>query len=273
MSVNPLLNIALRAARKAGEHIARAHGTLAASQIHAKAAYDFVTDIDRQAEKIIIDTIKRSYPTHAILAEESGEITHGNPQYQWIIDPLDGTTNFIFGIPHYAVSIAIAIEGKVQHGVVLDPIKQEEFTASRGAGAQLNNKRIRVSKRSSLEGSLLGTGIPFGDHPESKIDDYLSTLKAFLPHIAGIRRAGAASLDLAYVACGRLDGFWEMNLQPWDLAAGCLLVQEAGGLVSDFNAGHRYLETGNVICATPKVFKAMTQRIKAHTPQAATPHP
>ncbi len=257
--MNPLLNIALKAARKAAQYIARAQDQLTHDQIEQKGSNDYVTSVDKNAEKIIIDVITQTYPSHSILAEESGQ-TPQESDYQWVIDPLDGTTNFIFGIPHFAVSIGLLYKGVPEHAIVVDVIKQEEFTASRGGGAFLNGRRMRVKSRTSLSGSLIGTGVPFNQHNEQKIEAYLKILKNFmLQNTSGVRRMGAASLDLAYVAAGRLDGFWEFGLKPWDIAAGCLLVLEAGGLVGDFKGGHDYITSGNIIAGSPKVFKSVAQ--------------
>ena len=215
--MQPLLNIAMRAARRAGDLIVKSLSRLDSLKIDSKGRNDFVTDIDRKAEADIIATIHRSYPDHAILAEESGR--SGESEFVWIIDPLDGTTNFLHGFPVFAVSIALQQKGRLQHGVVYDPMRQEFFTASRGDGAQLEGKKIRVSSQRTLEGSLIGTGLPFRA-AVSYIDEYLAMLKVVMSTAAGVRRPGAASLDLAYVAAGRIDGFWEFGLSPWDTAAG-----------------------------------------------------
>lgn len=256
--MHPMLNIAIRAARAAGNIIVRASDRIDRLDIIIKADNDFVTQIDQQAEKEIITILKNAYPDHSFLAEESGR--HDGNEYQWIIDPLDGTTNFLHGFPQYAVSIALKHRERLDQAVVYDPLRQELFTASRGAGAHLNDRRIRVSNRSSLEGALLGTGFPFKQ--QHHLQTYLQTLEALFPMTAGIRRPGSAALDLAYVAAGRLDGFWEIGLSTWDMAAGVLLILEAGGLVSDFSGDNQYLETGNIVAANPKVFKAMLQKIK-----------
>jgi myo-inositol-1(or 4)-monophosphatase len=261
--MHPTLNIAIRAARRAGNIIVRSMDQLDRIDITTKAPNDFVSDVDRKAEQAIIETLHESFPDHGILAEETGESASGdNKEYQWIIDPLDGTTNFLHGFPQFAVSIALAHKGRLEHGVVYDPVSQELFTASRGGGAQLNDRRIRVTARKGLEGALLGTGFPFKQ--QQHLDTYLATFKALFPMTAGIRRPGSAALDLAYVAAGRLDGFWEIGLNPWDMAAGVLLIQEAGGLVSDFGGGNDFLKTGNLVAGNPKVFKAMLQAIKPH---------
>ncbi len=221
---------------------------------------DFVTAVDRQAEQAIIDVIHRSYPDHAILAEESG-LSPGD-DFVWVVDPLDGTTNFLHGFPQFAVSIGLKHRGRLEHGVVFDPLRNELFTASRGSGAQLNERRIRVSNRAGLGGALLGTGFPF--RAIEDLETYLRTLQALIPATAGIRRAGAAALDLAYVAAGRLDGFWEFNLNEWDMAAGALLVQEAGGMIASPGGGETWLTSGNIVAASPRVLSDMLQCIGPH---------
>ena len=262
--MQPMLTIALRAARKAGEMIARATEQLDSVRVDEKKANDFVTEIDRASEKEIIYQLKKAFPDHAFLGEESGASGPADAEYRWIIDPLDGTTNFIRGIPHFAISIACEYRGQLEHALVLDPIRREEFSASRGRGAQLNGRRIRVSERKSLDGALIGTGIPFKSRCEPFIPAYMQSLQAVAEKTAGVRRAGAAALDLAYVAAGRLDAFWEISLQPWDIAAGALLIREAGGLIADFNGGNGYMENGNVVCGNPKCFKAVLQLIQPH---------
>ena len=257
--MHPMLNIGIRAARAAGDLIVRYMDRVEGLPVTSKGRNDFVSQVDREAERLIIDVIHKAYPSHAILAEESG--ASGDGEFVWIIDPLDGTTNFLHGFPQFAVSIGVRHRGEMAQGVVYDPLRQELFTASRGHGAQLNNRRIRVSRLHSLEGALLGTGFPFRSHKH--LDLYLDTFRLFFPDSAGIRRAGAATLDLAYVACGRLDGFWEIGLSPWDIAAGMLLIQEAGGLVSDLNDNGDCMETGNVLAGNPQVHKAMLARISA----------
>ena len=259
--MHPMLNIAIRAARKAGDIITRSCDQLDSLTITSKSKNDYVSEVDRRAEQLIIDTIRKAYPDHSILAEESGSHNSGN-EYEWIIDPLDGTTNFLRAVPQYAVSIALKHKNKLDQAVVYDPIKQELFTASRGRGAQLNNKRIRVSPIKGIEGALLGTGMPYKETHNAILEDYLAMLREFIPESAGIRRAGSASLDLAYVAAGRFDGFWEYDLKEWDIAAGILLIEEAGGMISDFEGGFDYLKSGNVIAAGPKLFKHMLQVIK-----------
>lgn len=260
--MEPMVNIALRAARKAGENIVRASDDLDRFDVMAKGVNNFVTEVDIAAEREIIYHLHKAYPEHAILGEESGLTGDREAEYRWVIDPLDGTTNFVRGIPHYAVSIACLHRGKLEHAVIVDPVRREEFTASRGRGAQLNGRRIRVSKRTSLEGALLGTGIPFKDHCDDRLAPYSKSMELLAGQCAGIRRAGAASLDLAYVAAGRLDAFWEIGLAEWDIAAGALLVREAGGLVADMDASDNYLKSGNIVCGNPKCFKAVLQVTK-----------
>ncbi len=255
--MHPMLNIAIRAARAAGDTIVREMDRVSDISADLKGKNDFVSEVDKQAEYIIIETIKNAYPDHAFLAEESGK--SGNSEYIWIIDPLDGTTNFLHGFPHFAVSIALQFKERLDQAVIYDPVKQELFTASQGKGAQLNNKKIRVSPQKTIEGALLGTGFPFKE--EHDVDRFIGNFKSFFPEAAGIRRAGAASLDLAYVACGRLDGFWEYDLKPWDIAAGALLVQEAGGINSEISGGVNFLESGNIVSANPKLLKEMLKML------------
>jgi len=260
--MHPLLNIGMRAARRAGDLIVRSLPRLDSIQIDTKGRNDFVTDVDRKAEAEIIATVRKSYPEHAFFGEESGR--SGEGEFVWIIDPLDGTTNFLHGFPSFAVSIAIQQKNRLQHAIVYDPMRQEFFTASRGEGAQLEGKKIRVSAQKTLEGSLIGTGFPFraGD---LHIDQYLATLKLIMSVAAGVRRPGAASLDLAYVAAGRLDGFWEFGLSPWDTAAGVLLIQEAGGRVGT-PTGADYTLGANIVAGNPKVYEALLAAIGPLTP-------
>lgn len=264
--MQPMLNIALRAARSAGELIVRSTERLDVISVNEKEAKDYVSEIDRAAEQVIVNALRKAYPNHGILAEEGGALegSGDGADYQWIIDPLDGTTNFVRGVPHYAVSIACKYRGRLEHAVVLDPVRQEEFTASRGRGAALNGRRLRVSSRKSLEGALLGTGFPFRDGQLDNLDSYLNMFRALVGQTAGLRRAGAASLDLAYVAAGRFDGFWELGLQPWDMAAGVLLIREAGGVVTDIRGGDRAMKTGNVVGGTLRVHQALLDTIKPH---------
>ena len=260
--MHPTMNIAVKAARRAASIINRASLQLDLVTVQSKSPNDFVTEIDRAAEAAIIEVLRETYPQHGILAEESGE--SGQSEYQWIIDPLDGTTNFIHGFPQYAISIALARKGVLEQAVIFDPTRNELFTATKGSGAFLNDRRIRVSKRTRLNESLIGTGFPFREFDH--IDPYLAIFRELAQKTAGIRRPGAAALDLAYVACGRLDGFWEFGLKPWDMAAGTLLIQEAGGLVSDLAGESGFLASGNVVAGTPKVFAQLLPVIQAHRP-------
>lgn len=247
-----MLNIALKAARAACTIMNRASDNLSSLEVHKKAHHDYVSEVDMACERTIIDILREAYPTHQILAEETGVTGPEKSAFQWIIDPLDGTTNFLHGFPQYAVSIALKRENEVIEAVVADPVANEVFTATRGVGAFVNGRRLRVSKRSQMAEALVGTGFPF-----RRTDDYDAFLKVFkevAQSTSGLRRAGAASLDLAYVAAGRLDAFWEANLKSWDMAAGSLLVLEAGGLVTDFKGESDYLEKGQIIAGTPKIF-------------------
>jgi myo-inositol-1(or 4)-monophosphatase len=214
--------------------------------------------VDRAAETAIIQELRGKFPNHAILAEESG--AHGGNEFEWIIDPLDGTTNYLHGFPQWSVSVGLRVRGRMEVGVVYDPLHEELFTAERGGGAQLNDRRLRVSERRSLDGALIGTGIPFRE--QGHLEVYLQMLRAMIEETAGIRRPGSAALDFAYVAAGRLDGFWELNLAPWDFAAGALLVAEAGGTVTDLAGGERFFDTCNVVAGGLKVHRAMLQRLK-----------
>ena len=254
--MHPMLNTAVKAARKAAAIINRASLDLDLIRVSTKGRRDFVTEVDRAAEAAIIETLSTAYPQHAFLAEESGASqTAKDAEYTWIIDPLDGTTNFIHGFPQYAVSIGLRHRGQLSQAVVYDPTRNELFTASRGRGAYLNDRRIRVSRRAQLRECLIGTGFPF--RQLEHLDEYVRMFKRITEETAGIRRPGAAALDLAYVAAGRLDGFWEFGLSPWDMAAGTLIIVEAGGLVSDFDGEENYLFTGNVVCGTPKVHEQL----------------
>jgi myo-inositol-1(or 4)-monophosphatase len=259
-AMHPMLNTAVKAARRAGNLINRAAQNLDILTVSEKAANEFVSEVDREAERAIIKVLLEAYPKHAILAEESGAT--GASEFQWIIDPLDGTTNFLHGFPQYAVSIALARKDVVVQGVIYDPVRNDLFTASRGSGAYLNDHRIRVSKRSRLRDSLIGTGFPFREF--SSIDAYLAMFRDMTQKTAGVRRAGAAALDLAYVAAGRLDGFWEFGLSPWDMAAGSLLITEAGGMVGDLQGNSGYLKSGNIAAGNPKVFAQLLQVIQPH---------
>ena len=257
--MHPLLNIAVTAARKAGDIIVRHLDRVDRLAVKAKEHNDFVSQVDRLAEEEIIYTIRKAHPDHAILAEESGAHP-GSSEFQWIIDPLDGTTNFLHSFPVFSVSIAVKHRGRLEHSVVYDPLRQELFTASRGGGAQLDDKRIRVTALKTLEGALIGTGFPFRENQNLEL--YMRMFEVMARQTAGLRRAGSAAQDLAYVAAGRLDGFWEMDLKPWDIAAGVLLIQEAGGLVGHFDGTLGIPENGDILVGGEKIFKAMAQDFK-----------
>ena len=264
--MHPMMNTAVKAARKAGSIINRASLDLDLVKVAAKGRSDFVTEIDRAAEQAIVDMLLKAYPDHAILAEESG--ASGDSEYTWIIDPLDGTTNFIHGFPQYAVSIALRHREHITQAVVYDPTRNELFTATRGRGAFMNDRRIRVSRRTKLSECLIGPGFPVRSFEH--LDEYVRMFRSVTEHTAGIRRPGAAALDLAYVAAGRLDGFWEIGLSPWDMAAGSLLILEAGGLVSDFKGEPAFLEEGRIVCGAPKIFPQLLALVgNVHPARAA----
>lgn len=264
-----LLNIAVDAAEAAGRIIIRHHQFTDRITVERKGRHDFVTSVDREAEREIIARLHKAHPEHAILAEETPPDTPAEVEFEWLIDPLDGTTNFLFGLPHYAVSIALRQQGKLILGVVYDPFKQELFTAEAGRGAFLDGRRIRARTGPDLEDALLATGFPFRDGAD--LDRYLATLRVLIPGTAGIRRAGSAALDLAYVAAGRFDGFWEFGLKPWDMAAGIVLATEAGAIVKDLGGDEDPLESGNIITATPRVLEAMLERLETLKDQAGPP--
>lgn len=256
--MNPMTNIAARAAREAGNLLLRYFNRMENIPVEEKQANDFVTEVDRASEQIIIQAIRKAYPDHAILAEESGD--HAGNDYLWIIDPLDGTTNYLHGFPQFSISIALQHRGELVAAVVHDPLRDETFSAHKGGGAYLNEHRIRVSKRKSMHGALLGTGIPYRDF--RFVEEYFGMMKALIRDTAGVRRPGSAALDFAWLAAGRMDGFWELGLAQWDFAAGTLLVREAGGVVTDLAGGHRQFETGNVVAGNVKVHPEMLARIK-----------
>ena len=256
-----MVNIAVRAARRAGELMIRQLNRLESLEITEKSRNEYVTEVDRIAEDAIIEVIYDHYPDHSILAEESGQ--RGSNEYQWIIDPLDGTTNYIHGFPVFAVSIAVTHNGQLEHGVVYDPLRQEIFTASRGQGAQVDGRKIRVSKRPSMQHSLIATGFPYRANKEH-LDDYLEMLKSVISVSAGIRRPGSAALDLCYVAAGRVDGFWELGLNIWDIAAGALMIKEAGGRISDFHGTDAYLQSGDVVAGSPKIYAGLSKLLAPH---------
>lgn len=266
--MHPMLNVAVRAARRAGRIINRASLDLDTLAVARKQRNDFVTEVDQASEQAIIETLLSAYPGHSILAEESGHNANGqsdDPRQAdnvWIIDPLDGTTNFIHGFPQYAISIALMQKGMVTQAVVYDPSRDELFTASKGRGAFLNDRRIRVSKRIRVDESLIGTGFPF--RKIDMLDRYMAIMRAVMQRAAGLRRPGAAALDLAYVAAGRLDGFFELGLAPWDAAAGSLLITEAGGLVGNFTADGDYLFSEQIVAGAPKVFAGLIALLREH---------
>ena len=244
------------AARRAGAVLGRNFNARDKLTVEKKGRSDFVSSADLAAERAIIDVIHKHYPDHAIQAEESG--VHGESDHVWIIDPLDGTTNYLHGFPVFAVSIGLQINGRLEHGVVYDPMREELFTASRGDGAQLDGHKIRVSGNKDLERALIGTGFPFRQ-ADSEMPPYLDMLGKIVKNTSGVRRPGAAALDLCYVACGRLDAYWETGLAPWDLAAGTLIIREAGGLVSALDGGENHMETGHVLAGTPKIYQGLAK--------------
>ena len=257
-ALHPMLNIAIKAARSAGSIINRAALDLEAVKVGTKGPNDFVSDVDRKAEEIIIQTLLEAYPGHGILAEESGR-EHGakSSEYVWIIDPLDGTTNFLHGFPVYAVSIALAFRGQVQQAVVYDPTRNDLFFASKGRGAFLNDRRLRVSRRLRIADCLIGTGFPFRKGDNFK--RYVKMFEEVMQSCAGLRRPGAAALDLCYVAAGYYDGFFETGLSPWDVAAGSLMVTEAGGLIGNFTGESDYLYQREVVAGNPKIYGQLVQ--------------
>lgn len=261
--MHAFLNVAFQAAREAGVLMVNALDRLDTVTVNEKSQHNFVSDIDKQAEYIIVKALQKAYPSHSILAEEGGAIVDNKGEYTWIIDPLDGTTNFLHGMPHFCISIALKHQDRIEHALVYDPLRQEVFSASRGAGCFYNDrKRLRVNNHANLLGAFVCVGSPRNrgvedDTSQAAIACYIDALQQLYPHIAGIRRTGAAALDLAYVAAGRFDVFWETALKPWDIAAGSLLVTEAGGLVGDFEGGHHYLKSGDIIAANVKLFKAI----------------
>ncbi len=259
--MNALLNVAVMAAHRGGDTLVRSLNKLHRIKVEQKGRNDFVSEADRTAERAIIDTILKHYPDHAILAEESGR--HGESDHVWVIDPLDGTTNFLHGFPVFCVSIALLVNGRQEHGVIYDPLRQELFTASRGQGAQLDGRRIRVSGETRLDRALLGTGFPYRDANKA-LGPYMKMFTRAIENSAGVRRPGSAALDLAYVAAGRIDAFWETGLSQWDIAGGTLLIREAGGIVSGLDGGENYLDTGHVLTGTPKIYGAVAKLFAPH---------
>ena len=258
--MNPMLNIAIRAARRAGNVIAKNYERRDDIQTSKKGINDYVTSVDKAAEAEIIEIIQKSYPDHTIISEELGALEGKDSDIQWVIDPLDGTTNFVKGLPHFSVSIAIRVKNRTEVGVVYDPIRNELFTAVRGEGAKLNEVRLRVDSQNELNGAILATGFPFKQ--PSLMATQFAIMNNLIDEAADFRRTGSAALDLCYVASGRVDGYFEMGLKPWDCAAGDLIVREAGGLVCDFNAGHGYLRSGNIVAAPARILKEMLNKIQ-----------
>lgn len=256
--MHPILNIAVKAARRAGTLIVRYLDRLDGISVVEKSRNDFVTEIDVMAEQEIVEIIHNSYPDHGILAEEGG--AQSGSEYEWIIDPIDGTTNYLHGHPQFAISIAVRRHDLIEHGVIFDPLRNELFAASRGVGARLNDRRMRVSRVHRLSDALLGTGFPFKEL--ENLDRWIESFRIFLTRSHGIRRAGSAALDLAYIACGRLDGFWEYGLSPWDMAAGVLLINEAGGMVSDPKGNQQFLDSGNIVTGNPEIYRVMLETLK-----------
>lgn len=266
----PQLNIAQRAARKAGNFLRRALDEVDTLQVQRKGVNDYVTEVDRKSEAILVETLQQTFPNYGFLAEEGHQI-EGKAEgadWQWVIDPLDGTTNFIHGFPQFCISIGLKHKGRMEHALIYDPVRDEEFTASRGRGASLNGRRIRVAKRVELGDCLISTGFPFRPDQLQYLDNYLAIFRDLTQTAQGIRRPGSAALDLAWLAAGRTDGFFEYGLSEWDVAAGSLLVTEAGGLVSDFVGGNNYLNSGNIVAGNPKVFKALLKTLSPHLPAA-----
>lgn len=257
--MHPMLNIAIRAARAAGDLIARSFESEVDIKPERKGDNDYVTKIDKEAEQLIIDKIKQSYPEHSFVGEELG-ITDGSDDFKWIIDPLDGTNNFVMGIPHFAVSIALMYKGRLDQAVVLDPIRHELFTASKGKGTQMNSYRLRVNTQKDLEGTFLATGFPYKN--KEGANEAIQRFNQVYQRCGDVRSTGSSALDLAYVAAGRLDGYWEKGIKPWDVAAGELLVKEAGGLVTDYQGGHEHFRSGEIVAGSPKVVQNIVKLIK-----------
>jgi len=274
--MHPMMNVAIKAARNAGTVISRAALNIERLQVARKQQNDYVTEVDRAAEAAVIEVLREAYPHHNFLAEETGYIRADGEQlgamswedairqddpdqdhHVWVIDPLDGTTNFIHGFPQFAVSIALAVNGVLQQGVIYDPSRDELFTATKGAGAYLNNRRLRVANETRLSECLIGTGFPFRD--DQDLDTYTRNFRKMTRLCAGLRRPGAAALDLAYVAAGRFDGFFEADLKPWDMAAGVLIIQEAGGLVGNYQGNETYFQSGQIMAANARIFAQMAQ--------------
>ena len=265
MARSALLNVMVQAAIKAGRGLARDFGEVQNLQVSRKGPSDYVSQADRKAEDVLRTELMRVRPTYGFLGEESGEEQGTDGSHRWIVDPLDGTTNFLHGIPHFAVSVALERNGEMQAGVIYNPATDELYTAERGGGAYLNDRRLRVAQRREMTDAVIGTGVPHlgrGHHGK-----YLVELRHVMGECAGIRRMGAAALDLAYVAAGRLDGFWEQNLSIWDMAAGLLMIREAGGFTSDVTGGQRIFETGTVVAGNEHIIKSLCELIQRPVPK------
>ena len=258
--MHPMLNIAVRAARAGGRVLTKYMDRLDSVTVETKGKNDFVSEVDRLTEAEIVSVLERSFPDHQFICEESGAAGDDNAEFKWYIDPLDGTKNYLHGYPSFCVSIAVAHKDRMEQAVIYNPVSQELFTATRGDGATLDGKRLRVSKRVGIESALLSTG--YSNDGKSDYEAYLKTLNHFTTNASGIRRHGSAALELAYVAAGRLDGYWQYNLKPWDVAAGALIVREAGGLIGDTKGESDWLTSGNVIAASPKIFDQMVRALK-----------
>ncbi len=257
--LSQMRRVAVKAAEAAGLLLMRSYGRLQQKQVARKGISDYVTDLDHAAERIVIKTIRKYYPDHGFKAEESGQ-SSSESLFEWVIDPVDGTTNYIHQFPIFCTSIGLCYKGKPVVGVIHDPLKKELFHATKGGGAWLNRKRIRVAKRPGLRDALIATGFPF--RIRGRFGPYMRSFKEVFFHCSGIRRAGSAAIDLAYTAAGRIDGFWEMGLKPWDIAAGTIIIQEAGGVVSDFAGGDRYLEHGSIVAGNPRIQKGLVRILK-----------
>lgn len=258
--MHAMLNVAIMAAHRGGDTLIRKLPKLEKLKIEQKGRNDFVSEADFAAERAVIDTILKHHPDHAIIAEESG--AQGESEYTWIIDPLDGTANYLHGFPVFCVSVAVMHKNRLEHGAIYDPLRQELFTASRGQGAHLDGRRIRVTRQKYLDRALLGTGFPFRDS-NLAIPPYMKMLEKAISETAGIRRCGSAALDLCYVAAGRLDAYWETGLSIWDLAAGALIIRESGGIISGLNGSEDFLQTGHVLTGSPKIYSAVAKLFAA----------
>lgn len=257
--MHPFINTAIEAVRKAGNHIIRSADKRGSIKINEKGTHDFVTSVDIRAEEILVDILHEAYPKHNFLTEEQGEITHGEYDNTWIIDPIDGTTNFIHGYPSYCISMAFRKDERIEHGIIYNPVTDDLFTATRGEGAQHNSRRIRVSAATQLDEALISVPLP---RKAEELEQYFQWIQAIQPHIAGLRYNGSTALTLAHVAAGMLDCAWGMNQKPWDIAAGLLLIKEAGGLMIDHHGGEDYFENGQYLAANPKLIRQVLPLLK-----------